>query len=318
MVPLTLAAFRPHRLLRGAHRQTLAGHLMRPSDGPPLRRETWDTPDADLLDVDFCADPSLPDGAPMVLVLHGLGGSSGSGYVGVLLRELAARGLRGVALNYRSCGGRIPLQPRSYHAGETEDPRFVLDRLFDRGAVAGAVGFSLGGNILLKLLGEGEARLPAAVSVSAPHDLARSVRRLDQGLSVAYQRHLLRALKQNLHDRPELDGLVDRAAGLASPSLRDFDDRVTAPLHGFGDAATYYARCSSMRFVPEITTPTLVIRALDDPFIDPADVACLEGNPKVSSLLPEHGGHVGFAERRGAGVRWWAEATAAGFLARPR
>jgi uncharacterized protein len=209
-----------------------------------------------------------------------------------------------------------------YHAGETGDPGLVLEGLRRRfGDVPiFAIGFSLGANVLLKLLGEGSSPVQAAVVVSPPFDLAACVHRIEQGFSKVYSRHLSRALKGKLRLRLEsFRGLdIDAAAGLRGRTLRDFDEFVTAPLHGFEGADDYYARSSSAGFVAGIEVPTLIVRSLDDPFLAADDVPheAIARNPHIDLRLSEQGGHVAFlaSSHRGR-LRCWAEETAADWFA---
>ena len=320
--------FTPHPLFRGPHAQTLAGRFLRSERGIPFRREVWTTPDGDILEVDFAEVPGrtwaqLGDRAPIALLLHGLEGCARTTYAHAAYRAFAERGIRSVGLNFRSCGGTKPRAQRMYHAGETSDPRWVIERLRARfpDVPLAAIGFSLGANILLKLLGEWGPRAPvqAAAVVSPPFDLAACVHRIEQGFSQVYSRYLSRRLKGKLKTRLEdfehLD--LDTRAGLTGRTLRDFDEHVTAPLHGFAGADDYYARSSSGQFVSDIARPTLVLRALDDPFLAADDVprAALEGNPHVDGRLTRRGGHVAFLARGRRGrVVSWAEETAAAWL----
>jgi len=322
-----LTSFVPHRLLRGPHAQTLAGRFLRSERGVVFRREEWPTPDGDILEVDFADVPGrtwsqLGDRAPIALLLHGLEGSARTGYAHQTYKALAARGVRGVGLNFRSCGGAVPRAKRMYHAGETTDPGLVLAGLRERfGDVPlFAIGFSLGANVLLKLLGEGSPPVQAAAVVSPPFDLSACVGRIEQGFSRVYSLHLTRALKGKLRGRLEdFRGLdIDAPAGLKGRTLRDYDEFVTAPLHGFEGADDYYARNSSAGFVAGIEVPTLILRSLDDPFLAADDVPreVIAENPNIDLRLSEGGGHVAFlASSRRGGVRCWAEETAADWFA---
>ena len=322
-----MTPFVPHRLLRGPHAQTLAGRFLRSERGVVFRREQWPTPDGDILEVDFADVPGrtwsqLGGRAPIALLLHGLEGSARTGYAHETYKALAERGIRGVGLNFRSCGGATPKAKRMYHAGETSDPGLVLEGLHERfGDVPlFAIGFSLGANVLLKLLGEGSASVQAAAVVSPPFDLSACVHRIEQGFSRVYSRHLSRGLKGKLRLRLEdFRGLdIDAPAGLKGRTLRDFDQFVTAPLHGFHGADDYYARSSSGGFVAGIQVPTLILRSLDDPFLAADDVPheVIAKSPHLDLRLSEHGGHVAFlASSRRGGVRCWAEETAADWFA---
>ena len=316
------APFRPAWWCRGAHAQTIwAGVLRRP---PPVRvtRLRWELPDGDFLDVDeLAAEPF----APRVIVLHGLEGSSRSPQVRGLLEQARRRGWGGIAVNFRGCSGEPNRLRRSYHGGETGDLAWVVERVRagHPDSLILLVGFSLGGNVLLKYLGEQGDTLPshvrAAVAVSAPMDLARSAHALSHGLSQVYGHRLVQQLKrktfQKLRQYPDL---VDPLKLRAVKRLAEFDDLVTAPVHGFTDAKEYWSRSSAGPFLARIRRPALLINAQDDPFL-PAEalpVQAVAANVCLVGEFPASGGHLGFLAGRwpGAPVAW-AEARAAAFLA---
>ncbi len=325
MRPFEPSPFRPSAWLPGAHAQTVAGKLLRPHPDVPLRRERWDTPDGDFLDVDFAFEGDVADDAPVALVLHGLEGSARRPYVLLTYRALARHGVRPVGLNFRGCSGEPNRTPRFYHSGETDDAALVLRRLRDRfpASAFGGIGFSLGGNVLLKLVGEGDGRahglLDAAVGVSVPFDLSAGSRGLESGLmNRLYTYYFMRSLRRKAAaKRQHIADACDVDAVLAAPTLRAFDDAATAPLHGFEDAEDYYGRSSSNRLLEHIRIPTLLLHSLDDPFLPPhalpRDVA--ESNPCIVTAFTEGGGHVGFIEGPPWSPRFWAEEEAARFLA---
>ena len=286
-------------------------------------RERWELPDGDFLDLDLGPDPA-PD-APLVLLIHGLEGASDRRYMLSVCRELLARGIRPVAMNFRGCSGEMNRLARLYHSGETSDPSWVLARLRRDfpGRRLGALGFSLGGNVLLKLLGEredgGAGLLDAAVAFSVPMDLAAGCQVLERtAMGRAYTSYFLRSLKRKVRAKASLlRGLIDLDATLASRTLPEFDDSATARLHGFRDASDYYRRCSSSAFVAGVRVPTLVLHALDDPFL-PADAfpaAALTANPAVTVVVHDRGGHVGFMEGPPWAPRYWGDEEGARFLA---
>lgn len=297
-----------------------------------LRRERIATPDGDFLDLDWAVVPGLAPAArpggtmPLTLVLHGLEGSARSRYALETYRQLAARGVEAVGLNFRSCSGELNRRPRLYHSGETEDLRFVLGLLRSRfrGRPIGAIGFSLGGNVLLKYLGEEgrvghESRVipSAAAAVSVPFDLSAGADRLERGLSRAYMWRLLRQLERKIRGkRAMLRELIDVETALRARTFRAFDDAATAPLHGFRDAEDYYERCGSKRFLHAIRIPTLLVQAEDDPFMPRSAIPreTIVANPALDPVITRRGGHVGFL----AGTPWapvfWAEARAAEFV----
>lgn len=321
--------FRPAWWLPGPHLQAVGARLLRPRGGVRCERERLELADGDFVDLDWVVEAAgrTPDrDAPLVLVLHGLEGSSSSDYVRSTHRALARKGLASLALNFRSCSGEPNRQPRFYHSGDTGDAAAVLALLRERfpGRRLGAVGFSLGGNVLLKLLGEcaGEGRHglapDAAVAISVPFDLSAGITTLEQGLGPIYQRYFLRKLRRKVRaKRTILQGHVDVGALLAVRTLRDFDELATSRLHGFADSADYYRRASSKPFLEAIRIPTLLIHAADDPFLPSSAMprAEVQANPHLNAIFPEHGGHVGFVSGPAWAPVFWAEQTAAAFLA---
>jgi hypothetical protein len=321
--------FRPAWWLPGPHLQAVGARLLRPRGGVRCERERLELADGDFVDLDWVveADGRSPDrGAPVVMVLHGLEGSSSSDYVRSTHRALAQRGLASLALNFRSCSGEPNRLPCFYHSGDTGDAAAVLALLRERlpARRVGAVGFSLGGNVLLKLLGEcgggdREGLAPdAAVAISVPFDLAEGITTLERRLGPLYQRYFLRKLRRKVRLKASiLRGHVDVDALLAVRSLRRFDDLATAPLHGFADSADYYRRASSKPFLEAIRVPTLLIHAGDDPFLPSSAIprAEVQANPHLDAIFPEHGGHVGFVGGPPCAPVFWAEQKAAAFLA---
>jgi predicted alpha/beta-fold hydrolase len=301
--------FRPAWWLPGAHAQTIWRRLGGPRRRLPFRRETLETPDGDDLVVDWLEGAP---GSPILVVLHGLEGSSFSGYAQLLLAAARRKGWRGAAMNFRSCARDLDRprrmlpnrRPRLYHSGETEDLGFLLQSLSRRepGAPLFAVGVSLGGNVLLKWLGEnpGQSALRAAAAISTPYDLAAGARHLERGWGRLYTAGLLRTLRAKAvaaaRRFPEAAARIDAARAGSARTFWEFDDAATAPLHGFAGADDYYARSSSLRFLPSIRTPALCLSAENDPFL-PADVARRSrqaASPEVRFVLTERGGHVGF------------------------
>jgi len=265
-----------------------------------LQRERWETPDGDFIDVDRVPGKR---GAPTLVVLHGLEGSSRSKQVVGLLATASAKGWRGLAFNFRSCSGEPNRLRRSYHGGETSDLGWVIERLIEEepGSPILCAGLSLGGNVLLKYLGERGESLPpevrAAAAISTPFDLARSAHAIEKGFSRTYMRRLVRSLKQKTRAKLEkYPGLVDWEKVAATRTLAEFDELVTAPVHGFASADEYWAASSSNRFLPKIRRPTLLINAKDDPFL-PAEclpAAAVAANRFLTAEFTARGGHVGF------------------------
>ena len=288
--------FRPAWWLPGPHLQTLIPNLLRHPPRRGLQRERLELADGDFLDLDWAG----PADGPLVLVLHGLEGSIRSPYAAGIVNTLAAAGYRVVLMHFRGCSGEPNRLPRSYHSGETGDLDTVVRELKRRhpDRPLFALGYSLGGNALLKWLGEKgvDAPVDAAVAVSVPFELSQAGRRLRRGFSRSYQWHLLGRLRRSVRlkaRRMELPIAVHKLPAMRT--FREFDDQVTAPLHGFRNADDYYRRCCSRQFLAAITVPTLIIHSLDDPFMTPQAVpADDELSPQVTLELSDSGGHVGF------------------------
>jgi predicted alpha/beta-fold hydrolase len=317
--------FTPAWWARNPHLQTLWRRLFPQRLDLEWRMERWDTPDGDFLDI-ARVDPPTP-AAPRLLLLHGLEGGMHSHYAGATLAEARRRGWGADMLLFRSCGPELNRARRFYHSGETGDLAFVVRRLTSEAPDAPLLlaGYSLGGNVLLKWLGEPDAEIPpqlrAAAAVSVPFDLARGSRQLARGFSRVYERYFLRSLKaKTIAKLMHYPDLADRVRLDAVRRLFDFDDLVTAPLYGFADAADYYHRSSAIRWLAGVRVPTLLLNALDDPFL-PREVLdevreAAAANPALHVEFPRHGGHVGFVAGR---VPWrpffYADWRIADFLA---
>lgn len=293
---MSSAPFKPAWWLPGPHLQTLWPNLLRRLPAIPLRRERLELTDGDFIDLDW----SLADTGPLVVVLHGLEGSSRSHYAVGILQALNLHGWRSVLMHFRGCSGTPNRLARGYHAGDTDDLDHVLSVLRKRESETpiAVIGYSLGGNVLLKWLGErgAQADIIAAAAVSVPFDLCNATGRLNRGLSRVYQWVLLRRLRESMRCKWRTMGRVDGHSMLnAMRTLRDFDDRITAPLHGFIDADDYYARCSSRGFLKTIQVPTLILQAQDDPFMTSAALpGAADLSPSIEFELTSGGGHVGF------------------------
>ena len=323
-----MAPFRPSPWLPGRHAQTLGARFLRwRMGGVELRRERLTLPDGDFLDLDWvwrAGGRKLDSESALVIVVHGLEGSAESGYSKELYRALGKRGIAAVGMNFRSCSGEPNLLPRMYHSGETEDLSFVLSGLRERfpGRSLGAVGVSLGGNVLLKYLGEagesGNDLMQAAAAISVPFDLSVGADFMERGFSKVYRWSLVRRLKKKVRAKATLlKGSVDVEHILETRTFREFDDASTAPLHGFRGAEDYYKRSSSAQYLDKVRVPTLLIHSLDDPFLPASAVPreAANGNSCVECQMTERGGHVGFVEGTPWAPTFWAEQTAATFLA---
>jgi predicted alpha/beta-fold hydrolase len=322
----------------------MGARLLRSRRGVRLARERLELPDGDFVDLDWAAE-EVPESSettqPLALVLHGLEGSARSKYALQAYRELTAREVSAVGLNFRGCSGEPNRLPRMYHSGETGDLAWVLAELRHRfpHRPIGVVGFSLGGNVLLKYLGEhgsrsshagvgsppaapvGEAtgNLSAAAAVSVPFDLAASADGIERGGSRLYLQYLMRRLRRKVRAKASLlRAHLDVGDLLAARTFWEFDGRGTAPLHGFADAADYYRRSSSGPLLDRIAVPTLVVHSRDDPFLPAAAIpeSAIRANSWIEARITEHGGHVGFVAGPPWAPRFWAEETAAEFLAR--
>jgi predicted alpha/beta-fold hydrolase len=297
---------------------------------PPAheRIERWALPDGDEVSVARLA-ARWPD-APTLAILHGLEGTVRSTYAQGLMHQARQRGWGAAMLIFRTCDGRMPRVPRMYHSGETTDADLFLRRLVDERPHASVmpVGVSLGANVLLKWLGEQGRNVPSqirrAAAVSTPFDLAEGAAHLEHGFSRLYVRHFVRSLRRKAMAAMALHpGLpVDVAKLAAASTFFEFDDAFTAPVHGFNGAHDYYARSSSLGFLPRIATPVLLLSARNDPFLPPQVLeevrTAAERNPKLHLDFRPFGGHVGFVagppwrpryfmEER---VAWWFDQTA--------
>lgn len=294
-----MLAFHPAKGLEGPHAQTIAGWaLRRPNVG--YRRTRLGTDDGDFIDVDTLRGQ---DDAPAVLLMHGLEGSSRSGYLAETARLAHARGWHVVALNFRGCSGEPNQTARSYNSGDHRDAQLALrwaKAQLPRTPFA-AIGFSLGGNQLLTLLGEQRAGsgLAAAVAVSVPFELEACTSNLDAGTGLmhAYRMNFVRTMKAKALDiaRRFPEVRLDAKAIAKARGIRDVDEAVTAPLFGFESASAYYARCSSARWVEHVRTPTLLLSAEDDPLAPPSLLpTAAMANDFIEHHFTPQGGHVGF------------------------
>lgn len=317
MGTLVPSSFKPAWWLPGPHGQTLWPVLTR-RIATPRRHEILPTPDGDILELDWCGE-----GRPLVIILHGLTGSADSHYVKGLQWALHRVGLRSVALNFRGCGRELNRTARCYHSGEIEDLEFVYAQIRRREpqTPVAAVGYSLGGNVLLKWLGERQGALDlfAACAVSVPLLLAKCADAMDRGFTRIYRDHLLTALKQYIRAKiAYLEQLGAREEAIKLKNLGDletirsfweYDDCVIARLYSFRDVHDYYARCSSRPFLRHITVPTLLIQARDDPFMSPDVIPPPEETSAWMELeITARGGHVGFIQGMFPGqADYWLE-----------
>lgn len=288
--------------LRSAHLQTLWGKLARRLPPAPVTMERWTAPDGESLEIHRLKNPHSNS---RLILLHGLEGSVRSHYAQGLLWQAHRRGWNADLLVFRSCGSTKSVLPRLYHSGETSDIAWVIEKIVasDPSTRIGLAGVSLGGNVLLKYLGERGLNTPgqvkAAVAISVPFDLEKSSRYIDAGFSRVYQWHFLRTLREKAREKmDQFPNIADRGKVEAATNMFEYDDAMTAPLHGFRDASDYYTQSSAINWIDRITTPTLLLSAVDDPFLPPSvldDVALkARENPHLEPEFHSHGGHVGF------------------------
>lgn len=291
----TTIDFKPAWWLRSPHLQTLWPVLFRKRHRLDLRNEQVELEDGDFLDICWSKNNSEKP----VLVLHGLEGDLTSHYANGIVHQLEVSGYQPVFMHFRGCSGRVNRLARAYHSGDTGDIAFIIEHIKK---VTGhypyaAVGFSLGGNALLKWLGETGKNNPLkkAVAVSVPYRLHDAAKRLEIGTSKLYRNHLLKSLKSTYNKKfSQIDSPLDVEVEELN-SFWDYDDKVTAPLHGFDGAGDYYSRCSSRQYLKNITIPTRLLHAADDPFMFQESVPeKYELHSNTELLLTSYGGHVGF------------------------
>jgi len=292
-------SYRPPPLMANGHLQTILPSLLRRVDGVTYRRERITTPDDDFIDLDW----SCRGSRHLVVLCHGLEGSSRAPYIRGMVRACNQAGWDAVVYNYRGCSGQINRQLRAYHSGATDDLGLVHDHIAGRNTYRslGFVGFSLGGNLVLKYLGEKSFALPPdrywGAAVSVPCDLAASARQIDRTANKLYNWRFLRTLIPKARWKARhWPGRIDPAQLKSVRSLKAFDDLYTAPAHGFRDAEDYWRQCSALKFLEGIRVPTLLINARNDPFLDRTcfPYASARRNAMLYLETPCSGGHVGF------------------------
>jgi len=307
-----LPNFTPACCLKNPHLQTIWPTLLRRPIDISLTRQRVELPDGDFVDLDWANNSHRP----LAVIFHGLEGSSKSNYVRGMISALTAQGWNAVVMNFRGCSGEPNRLARAYHSGDTGDISFVINQLRQQhpSNTVAAIGYSLGGNALLKYLAEtgSHSQLDAAIAVSVPFDLNNAALTLQTSGFGIYQRYLLKQLKTSvLNKRDCLESIIDINTALASTTFHQFDHHVTAQLHGFSGVDDYYAQSSSNQYIPDICTPTLIVHAQDDPFLNKSAIPPYKNIPKsVEMLLSNHGGHVGFIDSQG----YWLERTVPAFL----
>lgn len=297
-MPFATGTFKPLWWLKNPHLQTLWPSQFRQRPKLPLTAERIELPDGDFLDLAW-----MPEQAgDLCLLLHGLEGSLQSHYCGPLLQAAHGAGKHTLLMHFRGCSGEPNRLTRRYHSGETGDLLYILQQLkqrYPRKRIH-VIGVSLGGNVLLKYLGESgdQNSITSAVAISVPFDLAIAAKTLAKGTARIYQRHLLNSLQHSFFEKASVMELpIQIPEKHDINTLFGFDDQVTAPLHGFEGALDYYTQCSSRQFIPAIRTPTLIIHAQDDPFMTQAAIPTAGELPDCIDMeLSPAGGHVGFIQ----------------------
>jgi predicted alpha/beta-fold hydrolase len=294
-MPIVKSTFKPAWWLSNPHLQTLWATLFRNLPELDLKAKRLELNDGDFLDL---ALTTIHD-KPIVVILHGLEGSLESHYIKPIIKALDDAGFGVCFMHFRGCSGEINRLPRGYHSGETGDLQNVIDYLgnsYPQGVFA-VIGFSLGGNVLLKWLGEqgNDALTQTAVAVSVPFQLADAGDRLEKSFSRVYQKHLIMRCQKKYSRKFSSQPSPLNVQAEKLNTFYDFDDQITAPLHGFAGADDYYQQCSSRQFLKHIKKPTLILHAKDDPFMWEHSVPDEhELSPSVQLELSDNGGHVGF------------------------
>jgi predicted alpha/beta-fold hydrolase len=309
----------PPAWLFNGHLQTIVPSTFRRVYGVLYQRERIETPDGDFLDLDWAHAPNRPDADQLVIISHGLEGSSDRHYVKGMAKVFNRVGWDALAWNCRGCSGEMNRLPRFYHHGDSDDLRAVLRHALSKGKYHEVVlvGFSMGGSMTLKLLGEKSEALPAqvtkAITFSVPCDLVSSVAHLSTPANAIYRRRFLKKLERKILLKSQLllEHITYRFDDIRL--FRDFDNRYTAPLHGFRDADDFYERASARHYLAGIRIPTLLVNAANDPFLTEScyPVKVAENHPYLYLEIPRYGGHVGFSQKRSTEL--WSERRAVAF-----
>lgn len=310
--------FRSPPWLRGRHWQTIYAAQLAPRARVNYRRERWQTPDGDFIDIDFSDPagnnaPGTPHTIPLLVLFHGLEGCSRSHYALALMAAAGRRGWRGAVVHFRGCSGELNRAPRAYHSGDSDEIDWVLQRMASRypGAHRYAAGVSLGGNALLKWAGlhghQATRHVRRIATLCAPHDLQAGALALSAGFSRLYTWNFMRTLKVKSRAKlAQFPGLFDRDNMERARTFYEFDNAVTAPMHGFAGSEDYWTQSSCRQYMAGIHVPALVVNALNDPFVPPASLARPDQvSGSVTLAYPKEGGHVGFVSGRPPGSLHW-------------
>ncbi len=316
--------FKANFTLKNRHLQTLYAPLFRKQATPQVELERFELDDGDFVDC-YWHKQKPNDNRPIVILFHGLAGSFNSPYIQGVMRVLETKGFASVLMHFRGCSGKENRLPRSYHSGDTADAKAWIGYLHKNypNSPLYAVGYSIGGNMLLKLLGEEgkETPLKSAVSVSAPMDLAITAKAINRGFSKLYQQHLLKPLKIEVlkkFKKFDMKSLlnIEQNSVKEIKTIEEFDELYTAPINGYTSAEDYYKKCSAKQFLKDITIPTLIIHALDDPFMTEEILPSQEDkvSKTIEFKLSKNGGHVGFVGGSCLKPNYWLEETIADYF----
>lgn len=316
--------FKPKFTLKNRHIQTLYAPLFRKQITPKVEVERFDLNDGDFVECYWYKNKPI-DNRSIVTLFHGLAGSFSSHYIQGVMRTLEEKGFASVLMHFRGCSAKENLLPRSYHSGDTADAKAWINHLTKNypNSSIHAVGYSIGGNMLLKLLGEEGENTPlkSAISVSAPMDLDITAKAINKGFSKLYQAYLLKALKLTLiekYKKFDMEVLLNMNVEDVKKikTIEEFDERYTAPINGFSSATDYYEKCSAKQYLKSIKIPTLIIHALDDPFMTKEILPKQsdEVSTSVTLELSKYGGHVGFVSGKGCKPNYWLEERIASYF----
>ncbi len=314
---MTSNPFVPAFGLKNRHLQTSFSTLFRKQKVPKTEVEIFELDDGDFIECFWNSKSNITDKSPIVVLFHGLSGSFHSSYIQGIMNQLELRKTTSVLMHFRGCSSKINRLPRSYHSGDTKDAIQWLTHLknsYPSNPIY-AVGFSLGGNMLLKLLGEygHQSMIKKAISICAPMDLEISSKSVNRGFSKLYQRRIMKELKETLLEKYKYHDMkrllkIDEKEVKKLKTFFEFDEAYTAPIHGFNSAKEYYKHSSSKQYLKNIATETLILHALDDPFMSQAVLPKKdEISSKITLEVYPHGGHVGFISGNIFKPRYWLE-----------
>ncbi|WOH36896.1 hydrolase [Thalassotalea fonticola] len=318
---LKSSSFKPAWWLSNRHLQTMAAKILRRKQTVAVINETVELPDGDFVDLAWTEDPNLHPLKPIVYVLHGLEGSINSHYAKGMMGAIKAKGWIGLLMHFRGCSGRPNRQGPSYHSGDTWDIHYCTEYLKERfvNRPLAILGFSLGGNVLANYLAEDPNNpFHCAAVICAPLHLASCSTQIDQGFSKVYQKYLVDMLKDSTTEKINLKLIshIELAELEQIKTLYEFDQKVTAPINGFESAEDYYEKASGLYRLDKITKATLIIHAMDDPFLCHKYLDKIPDNNLIDFEVSDHGGHVGYISGNNPfKPQYWLERRVLNFIA---